>query len=134
MKRDGSLIAEALVAIAVMSIVLVTVAQTASVARKHLLLARYRQAATLEAANVVERAMALPWPQLTTAGVASWKLSQATAGQLPHGKLEVSIQPLQNGPVAKKITVRVTWSEGTNGLPAQVQLVAWKTRVGEGAD
>jgi hypothetical protein len=85
-----------------------------------------RQAATREAAGVMERLAALSWDDLTPEQVKKEHLSEEMARTAPGASLRVDLsQPADAGP-ARRITVEVRWPGGPGRPEAAVRLVAFR--------
>lgn len=87
-----------------------------------------RERAVAEVANLMERVAARPWEELENSRLASLKLNETTARFLPGPKLEVKVEPLDDAPSRKKITVELRWLDRTGRPEAPVRLVAWAYR------
>ncbi len=95
-----------------------TVAQRRSIER--------RQAATLEAANALERVSALGWDELTAERAAAIRLSEEARQTLPGGELKLEFIQTAGEPDCRRIVVEVGW-EPQPGQPRQtVRLAAWR--------
>jgi Tfp pilus assembly protein PilE len=107
--RTGSLLIEAMVALAVIAVLIVVVAQSLvwSIYERSRLAS---QNAALElAANVLEAARAQPFDELNQ----SWADAQAVppemAELLPAGKVIAKVEPTKGAPHARRLTVEVRW-------------------------
>lgn len=123
-KRTGFSIAEMLVALLVLAAVLVVVAQVVLWSVRM----RARQAArlsALEAAeNVLERARAAPWSQLTPAWAAAQRLPAPEGGPLPEGtRLIVRVEPDPAAPRLRRVIAELRWSYGADRPDDTVRLV-----------
>jgi prepilin-type N-terminal cleavage/methylation domain-containing protein len=120
--RRGFTLAETMVALAVLGVVLLLVAQLGSLVLTERLRSAGRQDALEAADNVLEAARACPWDDLTPAWAARQRLPESLAGRLPHGQLEVRVEPEASRPHTRRVTVEVRWTFA--GKPARpVQLV-----------
>ena len=101
----------------------------------------HRQAALGEAANIMERATARPWSDLTAEGLAKISLSPETKAALPEGELKIDLAdedarpsppaPLPKGEgklEAKRITVTIRWQDNQGQWTQPVRLTAWRYR------
>lgn len=92
-----------------------------------------RQAALIEAGNVMERLAAKSWEELDAAELSKLTLGERAVQALPSGKLEIQIEPIaaqpdDKLPAAKRLTVAVSYGgegEGTQKA-REVRLVAWR--------
>lgn len=86
--------------------------------------ARLHQLAVQEASNVLEKALLLPWDQLTAERLTAGGLSPAARTHLPDGRLNVTVELVDQTPRAKRVTVEVSWRR-LDGQHRPVRLVAW---------
>lgn len=127
MKRRGYTILEALVAAILLGAAGVVaihmlVATTASGHKTEL-----RRLATREAANVMERVMALPDDQLTPEAVGRLALSPQAEKALPGAKLAVRLDPQADpGPPATRVTVELVWKSHAGEPASPLRLLAWR--------
>jgi prepilin-type N-terminal cleavage/methylation domain-containing protein len=125
--RHGFTLLETMVALGILGVVLLVLAQLA-----YLLLCERqrdaaRQEAVEEAANVLEAARACSWEDLTPAWAARQRLPGPLAGRLRDGRLEVRVEPEASRPQTRRVTVEVRWSL-EDGKPARpVQLVTLRS-------
>ncbi len=89
-----------------------------------------RERAVREAANLLERAAARPWDELTPASLAGLRLSDSTAAALPGAGLEARVATSDDAPARKKITIEVRWRDRSGRPEAPVRLVTWAYRRG----
>jgi len=127
MKRQGHTILETMVAA-----VLLAVAATVGV-QMLLATASARQAtetrrlATREAANVMERVMALAPDELTPQTVEQMKLSPRAQKALPGAKLTIRLdESTGDGPPATRVTVELTWKSHAGRAAPPLRLLAWR--------
>ena len=128
MSRRAFTLLEMLAAFAVLGVLVAFCVQLLPAVARQRAAAAQRQAATQEAANLLERIAARPWDQLTPAALQGVGLSSEARRQLPGAKLQVDVfDPAQN-PAARRIAVCVQW-EDRDGLPVRpARLVAWRYR------
>lgn len=125
--RGGFTLLETMVALGVLGVVVLLVAQLGYL----LLVERQRRDARQEAletaANVLEAARACPWEDLTPAWAARQRLSESAARRLHDGRLEVRVEPEASRPHARRVTVEVRWSLGDDRPARPVRLVALRS-------
>lgn len=124
--RKGSMLLEVSLAVALLTVGLVAVAQLLAVAARQRHETRWRAVATREVANVIEQVMALPWDQTTAAQSSEVALHPAAKALLPDAALEVEVTDVTDPRPAKRIQISLTY-RSTADLPvAPIKLVAWK--------
>jgi prepilin-type N-terminal cleavage/methylation domain-containing protein len=124
--RRGFTLVETMVALAVLGVVLLLVAQLGGLVLTERLRSSARQDALEAAANVLEAARACPWDDLTPAWAARQHLPESLAGRLTQGRLEVRVEPEASRPHTRRVTVEVRWTFA--GKPARpVQLVGLRS-------
>jgi hypothetical protein len=85
-----------------------------------------RLCAGLAASNLLERATALPFGEVSEAKVKSLADAEHADRALPGADWQVAVVDESAGPVAsKRITVRLTWKQRSENLEAPVRLSAW---------
>lgn len=91
-----------------------------------------REAATRLVANVLERALAHPWSEISTAGLTPLVGSVRGDGAAADGVLSVDVTPAPplDGSAQKKIVVEVAWPVQAGSPGAPVRVVAWTTEQG----
>jgi hypothetical protein len=90
-----------------------------------------RERAVLEASNLMERITARPWDELKTEAIASIKVSESSAGFLSGPKLDLKVEPFDDVPARKKVTIEIRWRDRSGRPETPVRLVAWTYRRGE---
>jgi hypothetical protein len=88
----------------------------------------HRQAALVEAANIMERITARPWSDLTAEGLAKISISPETKLALPDGELKIDLADEDAKPEAKRITVTIRWQDDQGQWSQTVRLAAWRYR------
>ena len=121
--RRGFSLVEAVVALAVLAIAAVLVAEFATWS----LAERGRTDARLEAltaaTNVLEEARAKPWDELTPEWAAARKLPAPVAARWSDCKLTVKVVAEADRPRVKRVTAEVAWTDPKRAL-APVALTA----------
>jgi type II secretory pathway pseudopilin PulG len=105
-RRPGFTVLEVTVALAVLIILGVIVAQTMFWSLRERARLTAHQAANELAANVLEEARAQPWDKLDAAWAESRTVPSEMADLLPAGKIIVKLEP---GATSRRITVEVRW-------------------------
>jgi hypothetical protein len=126
--RDGSSIAEVSLAVVIASVTVIAIAQLLAVtARQHRLLDQHLLA-LIEVGNVMEEVMSRPFDEIAGELPPAVTLSELCQQQLPDARLEVQVEPEADVEDARRVTVRIEWSNLARQRPRPVQLVAWKYR------
>jgi prepilin-type N-terminal cleavage/methylation domain-containing protein len=116
--RRGFTVLEIMVALGLLSVAMVLVAQlglwSLSERRRNAL----RQEALETAANLLESAQASSWEALTPEWAAAQRLPDFLAQRLEEAKLTVRVEPEASRPRTKRVTVEIAWRL-SNGMPAQ---------------
>ena len=124
--RNGSMLLEVSLAIMLLSVALVAVAQLLAVAARQRHETRWRTVATREVANVTEQVMTLAWRDLTAEPLPAVAMHPATAAMLPDARLTIEVDDVAVPRPAKRIRVSLAY-RNTAGLPVEpISLVAWK--------
>ena len=84
-----------------------------------------RAGALVESGNLVERAAALPWNEVTPERLADFKLSSSVEEILPHAVVKATLEPSTEGPRAKHVQVEITWNNPSGVADAPVRLSYW---------
>jgi hypothetical protein len=88
-----------------------------------------RELAAVEASNLMEQLTSLPYAELTAERAAGYKLSEELERVIPAAKLEVTIDPIDEKPAAKRIRVEIDYA-GPAGQPTRsVSLTSWVYRL-----
>ncbi len=89
-----------------------------------------RERAIVEASNLMERIVARPWDDLKTENLANLKPNESAAKFLHGPTLNLTVEPFDDAPARKKITVEVRWLDRSGRAEAPVRLIAWSYRHG----
>ncbi len=86
-----------------------------------------REAATRKVANVVERALAHPWSEISGEALAPLARSANDRKPTPSETLRIAVTsaPDVGGRGAKKVVVEVRWPDRSKVAESPVRLVAW---------
>jgi Tfp pilus assembly protein PilV len=87
-----------------------------------------RERALLEADNILERVMAMPWNDLSTESVKRTTILPATSEFLRSPTLNVNVTAFEDAPVRKKVVVEIRWLDRSGRPEAPVRLAAWAYR------
>jgi Tfp pilus assembly protein PilE len=85
-----------------------------------------RQAALIEAGNVMERIDTVGWGDLSTERLSKMSLSPETKLALPEGEIKIDLGNEDAKPAAKRITVTIRWQDNEGRWTQPVRLVAWR--------
>jgi hypothetical protein len=114
---------DAAVALAILVVCAVLVAQLAYSTAQQRNRLRARQVATEQAANVLEAIRLEPWQRLTPQFAATWQLPAAVARALNEGRLVVHIE--NESALVKRVSVAVHWNDDAGNALVPVRLVTW---------
>ena len=126
-RRPGATLAEATMAIAIVSLALVAAGQLLVSARAQRRVRQHRVAAEQEASNTIERVLARPWDDVTAEKLtADQDLMWRVHDVVPNGQVEIGIVDEMEPPIAKRITVEVRTEPMSGASAVLARLVAWK--------
>ena len=126
MKRRGFTLLETTVALLVLAALTTLCLQFFAAASDQRRQVFAQLAATQEAANLLERAEALAWNDLTTENAAKLQLSPQARQTLPEGRVEMLVDGPSGTPPAKRVAVAVRWRPLPGEPEREVRLVAWR--------
>jgi len=129
--RAGSMLLEVSLAIALVTVALVAVANLLAVASRQNHESRLRAVATREVANVAELVMATPWEKTTADQFTDAKLDAASRGLLREATLDVEVTDVSNPHPAKRIRVSLAYRDMAGQLVTPISLVTWKFQPGD---
>jgi hypothetical protein len=87
-----------------------------------------RERAVFEASNLMERISARPWDDLKTETLAAIKSNPSAASFLHDPSVALKVEPFDDAPPRKKLTVEIRWLDRSGRPEAPVRLVAWVYR------
>ena len=124
--RRAFTLMELSVALAIVAVALVAIAQLLVTAvHQHRLIAR-RAAATQEASNVLDRIVARKWGELSAGEVDGVALSPGFLRTTPAARLTAEVAEVPGPPTAKRVRVSVAWTNLVGESEIPVTLFAWK--------
>ena len=91
---------------------------------------RWRAVATREVANVVERAMALPWEETTDGQLAKLELPVSRRDALPDATLTFELTNVDAPRPAKRLRAAIQYRNTAGTMVDPIALVAWKFEPG----
>jgi hypothetical protein len=92
-----------------------------------------RERAVVEVANLMERVVAHPWEEIETDRLRSISISDSARSFLQSSTQIVKVEPFDDAPARKKITIELRWANRSGQAEAPVRLVAWIYRNGGSA-
>jgi hypothetical protein len=125
MKRRGVFLIEVLAACGLTAVLLALCVQILSLTaleRRHI---ERRAIALQEAANLVERASALPFGDLSAANLAELSLSPEVAAILPHAKSSFSITDEPGDLPARRVRLEIRWQGRGGREESPANLTFW---------
>ncbi len=129
--RSGSVLQEALAAVAMGGIVVVGVAQLLAVASRQWVASEQRSLAVREAGNALEEVFSRPWAGVQNDKMSDIQLSQTGKELLPDAKLRVTATASESEKDSQQIRIELDWRNPAGQRAAPVRLVAWRYRNGE---
>jgi prepilin-type N-terminal cleavage/methylation domain-containing protein len=117
----GFTIAESAIALAILGVIMAVVAQVGLWAIHERMRVGERQTAQELAANVLERARACPWDELTSEWGAAQTLPEAYAGR--GWKLEVRVESQESRPLTRQVSVTLRWKPTSGPSYPPIELV-----------
>jgi type II secretory pathway pseudopilin PulG len=121
-RRSGLTMLETCVALAILGVALVLVAQLGYLNLREGIRADAQSAALELAANILEAAQAQPWAALNSEWAAAQQVPDLLRPQLADGELNVKVEPEPDLPQTKRVTVEVRWQmpEGVTCAPVRL--------------
>ena len=120
-RRAGFTVLELTLALGVLIVAMITVAQVAAWGLNERYRTALRQDMLEHATNVLERARSLPWESLTPEWAAGQKLPEPLAQRL--ARLSVRVEPDASRPLIKRVIIEVRAKDVPGGPDRVVQLV-----------
>lgn len=125
-RRRAFTIIESLLAVGVISVAFVLLAQFLTLAAGQRRAGEERRIALQEAANVLERISALPADEATAERVANWQPSAELKRVLPKAQLRITLAAEAGPPRGQKVRVEVVWPNAAGELNAPLGLTAYR--------
>jgi hypothetical protein len=88
-----------------------------------------RHVAIQESANIMERASAISWEDLTEETLDQFDVSEEAKESLPGVEVAVEVSDVEDN--AKRVTVVLRWPDRPSRPDHSVRLVAWRYRTGD---
>ena len=126
MKRRGFTLLEVSVALLVLAVLTTICLQFFAAANDQRRQVFAHLTATQEAANLLERAEAVGWDELTFRNAARLKLSDQARQTLPDPRVEMLVDESSGTPPARRVVVAVHWRPQPGEPEREVRLVAWR--------
>jgi len=133
-KQRGFTLIEALVSCLLLAVLTTLCLELVGASMAQRKAAALREIALQEAASAMERVAATRWEDLTPAVLGKIALSREGAAALPDGVVTVQLQPSEETPLAKQITVEVRWAPARGKPALRVRLVAFRYSVSKPAE
>ncbi len=124
--RRGAMLLETTVAMAILLVAMLAVAQTVATVARQRRIAEQRALATQEAANLMERIYSLPWDEATEERISELPLSETCRQRLPAASLGVVLESVGDQVPGKQIRIEISWPDRAGNRGTPVQLTAWK--------
>jgi Tfp pilus assembly protein PilV len=122
-RRSGFTIMETAIALGMLSLAMVLVAQLGTWTLAERARAEERLAAIEGVANVLEAARARPWSELKPEWAADQRLTEDLADRLHEAALTVRVEPEPDRPRVKRVTVQLGWTHGDGATARTVAAV-----------
>lgn len=127
-RRSGVSMAEMIVTVAITMLVMVSGMQLITLASRQGTAIENHRLAALEAGNIMEQVMCLPWEEVTAESLSSLPLSETCRQALPAASLHVAVDPDGTNQDLRRITVQLDWAVNSAHRGQPVRLVAWRYR------
>jgi prepilin-type N-terminal cleavage/methylation domain-containing protein len=129
-RRRAFTLMELTVAISVMAILMITVAQWASASRRAETTIHERNVALEAAENVVQRIALIPESEWDAKPWGDWTLPEETRAALPGGVLSVTVE--EETETSLRFQIVVSWDASSTGTPPlEASLTTWRFRASE---
>ncbi len=125
MRRRGYLLVEVFVALAILAALFVLVIQMVSTTARERRANERRAIALEHAANLLERASAIPYEQLSAESLREMAISSDAGQLLPEGDVRWTVDEEGSELPAKRVGVELTWRAPHGRSDAPVRLVTW---------
>jgi prepilin-type N-terminal cleavage/methylation domain-containing protein len=89
----------------------------------------WRELATIEAGNLMERMTALPWGELNQERLAALTLSDDFRQAVPKAALHVALDPAAEQPEGRRINIEIDWPGPVAEMVRPVRLTSWVYRI-----
>jgi hypothetical protein len=120
----GLTVIELTISIAILAVLLATSMRMIVVASEHVR-ANERRVLALQAVQAVsEEIDNIPWDQLNDETASSVRIPDAVAPRLPGAKFTAKVAE-ESDPLAKRVTVEITWDTRNDQPAAQSRLTTW---------
>jgi prepilin-type N-terminal cleavage/methylation domain-containing protein len=123
LRRRGFTLLELIVATILLAAMAATVVPLLALASRQQRETDRRQLALYEAQNILEQIAARPWSELKP-GAVEQELPQVCREHLPHARLDVAIDPADDG--GRRIAVKLLWKLRNGVDAAPMRLVTWR--------
>jgi hypothetical protein len=123
--RRGIVMLEVIVGCGLLAILLAVCAQllsTTAIARRN---SERRAIALEEAANIIERVIAVPFADMTSERLADIKLSPEVQQILPGGVAELVVEDETGELPSKRVSVKITWKGAAGRTEAPARITYW---------
>jgi hypothetical protein len=124
--RRGGMLMEATVALGMIGVAAVLLAQFVVAADAQRRIAHQRRAALDEVANRLERAALVPWKDLSASAIEAAPLPEEVRQRLPGAKLTASVTDEGKPALARKIRISIVWQNRAGVEMEPVVLAAWR--------
>ncbi len=123
--RRGALLFEALGSLVMLSVLLGLIAQMVVKLDQQAGLRANRQHASLTLQNLMERAVARPWDEITRASLAQLAIPEEAAGRLTDAMLTSRVTEETDPVQSKRVTLSLAWSPTPGAEPRSVTLTTF---------
>jgi hypothetical protein len=120
----GLTVIELTISIAILAVLLATSMRMIVVASDHVRANDRRDLALQAAQAVSEEIDNIPWEQLNDETAAGVRIPDAIASRLPGAKLTAKVAE-ESDPLAKRVTVEITWNTRSDQPAAPSRLTTW---------
>jgi type II secretory pathway pseudopilin PulG len=126
--RRGMTLVETGVSLVVLMVAMMALAQLVGMAARQRRASQERQLAIQEVANQAERIAVLPYDQVAAEKLTSWEPSAEVSAAIPRIVCRAIVSDEEGSPPARRVQLRVTWTNGVGQEVEPVELTVWRFR------
>jgi len=124
--RRGLTLLEVGVALVVLAGAMLALAQLVGLTVRQRRITDQRLIALQEVANEAERLAVMPWDELASDQLTTWKPSAELTAVLPAADCRVKVTPEEGPPASRRIALRIAWTNVVGEEVTPVELTLWR--------